>query len=133
MKRYDQSKKAKEEFMKNNILTLIMPDPDRSYTREELRRTLDTSDRKLRKGMAELANYQAVISPSSGKGYRLLRISDGTSPEKLKEYQELIEHQLAENRSRVTNINARMKPLIALKVEIEMRLAIMEAQEKEGC
>ena len=132
MKRYDQSKKAKEEFMKNNILTLIMPDPDRSYTREELRHTLDTSDRKLRKEMAELANYQAVISPSSGKGYRLLRITNDTSTKKLKEYLELIEHQVAENRSRVTNINARMKPLIALKVEIEMMLSIQEAKKEEG-
>lgn len=123
MKRYSQSKKAKEEFFKKSLIALIMSgEPERVFTREELSQELGLSPRETRREVAELANYQAVISLSSKKGYRLLTFNEETPIEKLVEYLELLDQQLKENRSRVTNIKARMKPLIALRSVIEKKI-----------
>lgn len=123
MKRYSQSKKTKEEFLKTSLIALIMSgEPDRVFTKQELAETLGLGIRAVRENVAELANYQAVIGLSCKKGYRLLTISDTTEPKKLAQYLELLDAQIAEHRSRVTNIKARMKPLIALRSVIIKKL-----------
>jgi len=123
MKRYSQSKKAKEEFLKSSLIALLMSgEPDRVFTKQELAEALGLGLREVRRDIAELANYQAVIGLSSKKGYRLLTISDTTEPKKLVQYLELLDAQLAEHRSRVTNIKARMKPIIALRSVIVKKL-----------
>ena len=123
MKRYSQSKKAKEEFLKSSLIALLMSgEPDRVFTKQELAEALGLGLRGVRRDIAELANYQAVIGLSSKKGYRLLTISETTEPKKLAQYLELLDAQLAEHRSRVTNIKARMKPLIALRSVIVKKL-----------
>lgn len=123
MKHYSQTKKAKEEFLRTSLIALIMSgEPDKAFTKEELADLLGQNIRDVRRDVAELANYQAVIGLSSVKGYRLLTISDETDTKKLVEYMDLLDHQLAEHRSRVTNIKARMKPLIALRSVIEKKL-----------
>lgn len=124
MKHYSQTKKAKEEFLRTSIIALIMcGEPDKSFTKEDLANELGQSVRETRRDIAELANYQAVIALSNKKGYRLLTISDDMDEKKLIEYLELCDHQLSEHRSRVANIKARMKPLIALRSVIEKKLA----------
>lgn len=123
MKHYSQTKKAKEEFLRTSIIALVMSgEPDKAFTKEELAEELGQTEREVRRSLAELANYQAVVGLSSKKGYRLLTISDETDTKKFVEYMDLIDHQLAEHRSRVTNIKARMKPLIALRSVIEKKL-----------
>ena len=123
MKRYSQSKKTKEEFLKTSLIALIMSgEPDRVFTKQELAETLGLGIRAVRENVAELANYQAVIGLSCKKGYRLLTISDTTEPKKLAQYLELLDAQIKEHRSRVTNIKARMKPLIALRSVIIKKL-----------
>ena len=123
MKRYSQSKKTKEEFLRTSLIALLMSgEPDRVFTKQELAETLGLGIRAVRENVAELANYQAVIGLSCKKGYRLLTISDITEPKKLAQYLELIDAQIAEHRSRVTNIKARMKPLIALRSVIIKKL-----------
>lgn len=123
MKRYSQSKKTKEEFLRTSLIALLMSgEPDRVFTKQELAETLGLGIRAVRENVAELANYQAVIGLSCKKGYRLLTISDTTEPKKLAQYLELLDAQLAEHKSRVTNIKARMKPLIALRSVIIKKL-----------
>ena len=136
MKRYRQSKKAKEEFLKSSLIALLMSgEPDRVFTKQELAEALGLGIRGVRRDIAELANYQAVIGLSSKKGYRLLTISDITEPKKLAQYLELLDAQIAEHRSRVTNIKARMKPLIALRSVIVKKLqegGVKSAISSEG-
>ena len=123
MKRYSQSQKAKQTFLQTSLIALLMSgEPDRVFTKQELAETLGLGIRAVRENIAELANYQAVIGLSCKKGYRLLTISDTTESKKLAEYLELLDAQIKEHRSRVTNIKARMKPLIALRSVIIKKL-----------
>ena len=137
MKRYSQSKKAKEEFLRTSLIALLMGgEPERVFTKEELSDSLGLNMRDTRRAIAELANYQAVIALSSRKGYRVLSIDENTPLEKLVEYADLIEHQLADFKSRVTNLKARMKPLVALKCVIEKKLQEGRSQDaisSKGC
>ena len=131
MKRHSQSKKAKENFLKTSIIALLMcAEPKRVFTKEELSDLLSLNSRDVRREVAELANYVAVIGLSNRKGYQALSIKDDDSEKTLVEFLDLIDHQLKELRSRVTNIKARMKPLIALRSVIEKKL--QEGGAKSG-
>lgn len=124
MKNYDQSKKAKEEFLRTSPLYGYMKnEPDRVYTKEELQETFDKSNRAIRNDVAELANYVPVISLSNKKGYRVLSFDANTPKEKLAAMLEDVDHQINEHKSRVDNLKARMKPLVAFKKVIEAKLA----------
>ena len=123
MKHYDQSKKAKEEFLRTSKIALIMSgEPDRVYTREELVETLGISDREVRSQVAELANHVAVVSLSKAKGYKVPTFDENTPIEKLQAMHDEIEHQINENKSRIDNLKARMKPLVALQKVLEKKL-----------
>ena len=123
MKHYNQSKKAKEEFLRTSKIALIMSgEPERVYTREELAETLGVSDREVRSQVAELANHVAVVSLSKGKGYKVPTFDENTPIEKLQAMHDEVQHQINENKSRIDNIKARMKPLVALQKVLEKKL-----------
>ena len=123
MKNYDQSKKAKEEFLeKSQIAQYMMGDPTRIFLREQLVLVFDMSDRQIREKVAELANYLPVLSLSKDKGYRVLSFDENATNEELLKLQEDVQHQINEFKSRVDNLKARMKPLVALQKVIEKKL-----------
>ena len=123
MKNYDQSKKAKEEFLRTSPLACYMRgEPERVYTREELADAFSTSDRAIRRQVAELANYVPVLSLSNEKGYKVPSFDENTPLEKLQEMHEDIQHQINEFKSRIDNLKARMKPLVALQKVLEKKM-----------
>ena len=123
MKNYDQSKKAKEEFLQNSQLAqYMMGDPTRIFLREQLALVFNESDRSIRNKVAEMANYVPVLSLSKDKGYRVLSFNDETPVEELVKMMEETQHQINEFKSRIDNLKARMKPLVALQKVIEKKL-----------
>ena len=69
-----------------------------------------------------MANYVPVLSLSKDKGYRVLSFDENTTTEELMAMYEDVQHQINEFRSRVDNLKARMKPLVALQKVIEKKL-----------
>lgn len=124
MKNYDQSKKAKEEYLeKSEIAQYMMTgDSSRIFLREQLALHFDTSDRQIREKVSELANYIPILSLSKDKGYRVLTFNDDTTAEELIKIHEDAQHQINEFKSRIENLKARMKPLVALQKVIEKKL-----------
>lgn len=123
MKNYNQSKKAKEDFLRKSPIACYMRgDPKKVYTREELADLFETSDRQIREKVAEMANYLPVLSLSNGKGYRVLSFDDNTPVEDLVKMLDEIQHQINEFKARCDNLKARMKPLVALQKVIEAKL-----------
>lgn len=123
MKNYDQSKKAKEEFLEKSALAqYMMGDPSRIFLREQLALHFETCDRVIREKVAEMANYIPVLSLSKDKGYRVLSFNDDTPVEELVKMMEETQHQINEFKSRIDNLKARMKPLVALQKVIEKKL-----------
>ena len=123
MKNYDQSRKAKEEFLQNSQLAqYMMGDPTRIFLREQLALVFNESDRSIRNKVAEMANYVPVLSLSKDKGYKVLSFNDDTPVEELTKMYEDAQHQINEFKSRIDNLKARMKPLVALQKVIEKKL-----------
>ena len=123
MKNYDQSQKAKKEFLETSQLAqYMMGDPTRIFLREQLTLVFNQSDRQIRKDVAEMANYIPVLSLSKEKGYRVLSFDENTPVEELIKMREEAQHQINEFRSRIDNLKARMKPLVALQKVIEKKL-----------
>lgn len=134
MKHYKQTEKAKQEFLQNSTYAqYMMGDPSKIFLREQLAFVFETSDREVRRKVAELANYVPVLSLSKDKGYRVLSFNDNTPLEELTKMDEEIMHQIREDQSRIDNIKARMKPLVALHKVIEKRLAQQPQETKENC
>ena len=124
MKNYDQSKKKKEEFLEKEPIAhyMLTGDPTQLFLREQLALVFETNDRQIRLKVAELANYVPILSLSKDKGYRVLSFNEETPIEALEKMLEEIQHQVNEFRSRIDNLKARMKPLIALQKVIEKKL-----------
>jgi len=123
MKNYDQSQKAKKDFLeKSQIAQYMMGDPTRIYLREQLALVFNETDRSIRRKVAEMANYIPVLSLSQDKGYKVLSFDENTTNEELMAMYEDVQHQINEFRSRVDNLKARMKPLVALQKVIEKKL-----------
>lgn len=123
MKHYDQTNKAKKEFLeKSEIAQYMMGDPSRIFLRERLVLHFDLDDRTIRNKVAELANYVPVLSLSDKKGYRVLSFDENTPIEELMKMSEELQHQINEFKSRIDNLKARMKPLVALQKVIEKKL-----------
>lgn len=123
MKHYDQTNKAKKEFLeKSEIAQYMMGDPSRIFLREQLALRFDLDDRTIRNKVAELANYVPVLSLSDKKGYRVLSFDENTPIEELMKMHEEMQHQINEFKSRIDNLKARMKPLVALQKVIEKKL-----------
>ena len=124
MKNYNQSKKAKIEFLKKNTIAMYMRDNEQKvFTREELCELFNLSDRVLRENIAEMANYLPVISLSNSTGYKVLSFNEETTIEELNQMLDEIQHQINEFKSRIDNLKARMKPLVALQKVIEKKIA----------
>lgn len=123
-KNYDQSNKAKQKFLEEEPIAqyMLTGDPTQIFLREQLALVFETSDRRIRLKVAELANYVPVISLSKDKGYRVLSFNENTPDEVLMQMLEELQHQINENKSRIDNLKARMKPLVALQKVIEKKL-----------
>lgn len=128
-KNYDQSKKAKAEFIKSSPLAIYMRgDYTKIFTREELMEVLSVNgERQMREQLSKLANYFPVVATSDRKGYQLLEITDENNIEQLTEISELAQHQINELQCRIDNLKARMKPLVAIQKVIEKKLEPKEA------
>lgn len=123
MKHYDQSKSAKEEFLeKSPVAQYMMGNPTRIYLREQLALVFQTGDRQIREKVAEVANYLPILSLSKEKGYRVLSFDENATTEELMKTYEEAQHQINEFKSRIDNLKARMKPLVALQKVIEKKL-----------
>ena len=131
MKHYDQSKDAKEQFLQNSMFAqYMMGDPTQIFLREQLAFVFEISDRDVRKKVAELANYVPVLSLSKEKGYRVLSFNDNTPLEELIKMDEEVMHQIREYQSRIDNLKARMRPLVALHKVIEKKIAAQPQLER---
>lgn len=116
MRKLDQSKKAKKEF-KSLLLDLNLINSDDISAKQDLAGLLHTSERAVRKEISDISMYYPVISSSKQKGYRLAKAIDKLNDDELKQEIAEIERTIAETKSRVTILKAKMKPLIAyLKV-----------------
>lgn len=124
MKNYDQSQKAKRDFLeKSPLAQYMMGDPTRIFLREQLALHFETCDRVIREKVAEMANYLPVLSLSKDKGYRVLSFDENTPIEDLIKMNEEVQHQINEFKSRVDNLKARMKPLVALQKVIQSKIS----------
>ena len=123
MKHYSQTNKAKEDFLqKSEFAQYMMGDPSRIFLREQLVLHFELDDRNIRRKVAELANYVPVLSLSDQKGYRVLSFDENTPIEELVKMHDEMQHQINEFKSRIDNLKARMKPLVALQKVIEKKL-----------
>ena len=123
MKHHSQTNKAKEEYLsKSPIAQYMMGDPSRIFLREQLVLHFELDDRTIREKVAELANYVPVLSLSKEKGYRVLSFDENTPVEELVKMHDEMQHQINEFKSRIDNLKARMKPLVALQKVIEKKL-----------
>lgn len=121
-KKYPQTNEAKESFT-SPLLVYIQSrteeNPNYIFTKEELIESLQSEDREVRREMEKVANFYPIISLSKRKGYRLGSFSEKTTTAELAELYEDTTHAIRELESRVQCLQARMKPLIALKVKLE--------------
>lgn len=111
-KNYNQSKKAKEEF-KSELLDYMLEDKFKVYDKWELAAKYDVTEREIRRRLEEIANYYPVIATSDKKGYAIAVWDENMDNESLIAVHEEIMHQIAEINSRIKNLKARLKPLIA--------------------
>ena len=127
--KYSQTEAAKLNYSSplfNYMDSVVRNDPKHVFTKDELCATLNYSDRAVRKSLERMANYYPVISFSSEKGYRFVRFDDSTSVDTLKGMYDDAGHALAELQSRVESLQARMKPLIAFRVEAVQRISQLD-------
>lgn len=117
MKNYKQTVEAKKNFRSELLDIWLDYNGGSRITRQELKDLWGRSDRAVRKEINRIANYFAIISVSSRKGYELVITPHlvQNNPLVLKTQLDDIEHCLREFESRKEEINARMKPLIACK------------------
>ena len=107
-----QSNKAKEEFTSLFLATNSI-NYNKDITRKDLIEQFNISDGAIRREVAKIANYYPVLSHSGKKGYRLAKRIDLSSKEELLEEMEIVKRVLAEDNSRIRQLKARQKPLIA--------------------
>jgi len=132
--KYPQTNEAKAEFkspLLNYMVAVEMIEPDHIFTRDELSRVFETSDRAIRKEMEHLANFYPVISTSNKKGYKIGRFNDTDSLETLNELLNKTDHTLNELQCRVESLQARMKPLIALKEKLKEKILDVEFDQED--
>ena len=78
---------------------------------------LEKGERSIRRMIAQVSQFYAVIATSDKEGYRLARKIDSMSDGERDLERKEVEHQLAELKCRVRALKRRMKPLVAyLKV-----------------
>lgn len=119
MKNYNQSNKVKESFSNPlfDYLTLDI-NKNKSFDKWELAAMFNTSERNIRKQYEEIANYYPVVATSDKKGYKLVTWDSDMPTDALEETEQELLHQINEIESRIDNLNARLKPLIANRIKI---------------
>ncbi len=127
MKKYDQSKKAKEKFYSPLIPKLRGTERVR---KDELIGGLFKNERSLRKEIERIGNHYVVISDSNRPGYRLARdFRELKSKEDAIREAEEIRRSLNQDKNRVDNLKAKMKPKIAYLKALEKEFGISTGGE----
>jgi len=124
-KKVSQSKKAKEEFS-NELLDFNILRSDKVVYKQDLQKMFNISERKVRLQISKISMYYPVISKSCQKGYRLAKPIDTLNKEDLQLEVKEVNHVLKELQSRVIQLKAKMKPLIAWKKVAEKKLEEMD-------
>lgn len=124
-KKHSQSKKAKEQF-KSKVFDYMMKDPQKIYDKEELATYFQLDERTIRAELEKIANYYPVIAFSNRIGYQIATWSKEMTIGELESVHDDILHQINELNSRIKNLKARLKPLVANKVMLKKTI-----QEKE--
>lgn len=117
-KKYSQSKKAKEQF-KSKVFDYMMNDPQKVYDKDELASHFQVDERTIRAHLEKIANYYPVVAFSNRIGYQIVVWSKEMTIGELESCEEDILHQIAELNSRIKNLKARLKPLVANKVMLK--------------
>lgn len=111
-----QTKENKKKFWSPLLDLLKIGTP---VTRSELQDAVGFSDRAVRNEVSNISKFHPVISYSSKKGYRIAKdFSKLNVEEAAREWLE-VNHTLNELKSRNSDINKRMKPLIAYQKKLE--------------
>lgn len=120
-KKVNQSKDAKQKF-KSNLLDFNILKSDKVVYKEDLQRMFGISERIARYEISKISMYYPVVSISSKKGYRLAKPIDRLESFELEKEVEEVNHVLNELKSRITQLKAKMKPLIVWKSIAEKKL-----------
>lgn len=107
--------KIKYDEAKANFTSpvLEMLKSEKPVSKWDMVEKLEKGERSIRRMIAQVSQFYAVIATSDKEGYRLARKIDSmTDEEKTLEKIE-VEHQLAELKCRVKALKRRMKPLVA--------------------
>lgn len=83
----------------------------KSFNIEDLERTLNVDNRYARYIVAEYAKEKPVISLSQEKGYHFINAPKDISANELKDYKEMVEHQIKDLQSRIAKLSERIVPL----------------------
>lgn len=128
-KKYNQSNQAKKEF-KSVVYDYMCQDPQRTYTKEELAAHFGYTCRAIRNCISRVANYYPIIATSDKKGYKLAHWTMEMDSQELNDVNEEILHEIAELNSRIKELKARLKPLIANKVVLTKRIETLKNLEE---
>lgn len=123
--KYPQTQEAKEKFtspLLDYMQRTVEADPRHVFTRAELTEAFGKGDREMRRELEKIANFYPIISTSDKGGYQLGHFKDDYTTQHLSLVYEDCVHAIAEIASRVESLNARLKPLIALKIELEDKI-----------
>lgn len=91
---------------------------------------LEKSERRIRRMIADVSQFYAVIATSDKEGYRLARKIDSMNDEEKALEKIEVEHQLAELKCRVKALKRRMKPLVAYLKVLEKRECPLTPKEE---
>lgn len=92
---------------------------------------LEKSERRIRRMIADVSQFYAVIATSDKEGYRLARKIDSMNDDERNLEKIEVEHQLAELKCRVKALKRRMKPLVAYLKVLEKRECPLTPEKKE--
>ena len=132
MGKYSQTEEAKAKFespMLNYMKRVIENDKHHIFTKDELIAALSLTEREVRRQVALIANYYPLFSFSNKKGYCIGSFDDNATTQELSFLYDDCCHAIAELESRVQELKARMKPLIALKEKVKVSIYSREFEE----
>lgn len=120
-KKMDQSKKAKSKF-KSILLEYNLLNSKEYTDKQDIAYKLNISERKVRREISKVSMYYPVISKSNKKGYKLAKPIDLMGKEELIEEIKEVDNVANELQSRIRQLKAKLKPLIAYKSVAEKKL-----------
>ena len=120
-KKMDQSKKAKLRF-ESELLKYNLLNSNDFACKNEIAEALGWSERQVRREISKISMYYPVISKSNKKGYKLAKSIDLMGKEELGQEIKEVNNVANELQSRITQLKAKLKPLIAYKSVAEKKL-----------